>query len=95
MSGGSYDYLCSAAMSGELSSRERDIYRMYDRLLELGHDKIAADTLKVVQLQRELTTLADSLYDVWKAVEWFDSSTNTDEQPVDKACHEYDKEKSK
>jgi len=83
MSGGSFNYLCRAFT--EIYPPE-DIYRMLHELEE-GSPEHAA-TKRVIGLFEELRKETDSLYNVWKAVEWKCSGDWGPEQ-VTEAIEEY------
>lgn len=72
MSGGSHNYLYNQYYAGGMS--QTDLENMAYRLLELGYDAIADDTLAQIQF-REIENYipSEKLRKVWKAVEWYDS----------------------
>lgn len=67
MSGGSYDYLYSKDL---LENTRADLEMMADRLHELGHLGPEIATRKIVLA----CEVGAELRDVWRAVEWLDSS---------------------
>jgi hypothetical protein len=79
MSGGSYNYLCTAYQVGKLEERREDIEAMHRRLTELGYHCAAQATQDVLTQLDRLYTMADRLYDAWHAVEWRDSGDYGDD----------------
>jgi hypothetical protein len=91
VSGGSYDYLF-ASFPEQLSVRLEDIQRMAQRLDALGHKKAAADTQRVVQALQNASRLATKdLREMWRCVEWLDSSDYSAEQ-VAASARDYERE---
>lgn len=87
MSGGSYNYLATHVTG--LEDRSDDIVRMAARLDGLGYaTEAAAETRKVLEILDEAEKVAQRLYDVWHAVEWWDSGDSGEEQ-VRKAVSEF------
>lgn len=80
MSGGSYNYLCWAADSGELSGRRDTITEMAERLEKSGYFAAARATRNVGILLDGAQRAAQELEDVWHAVEWADSGDSSEEQ---------------
>ena len=83
MSGGSYNYLCTALDLEDLHSRRHDLDDMAKRLAELGYAQDAArETEELLLLLRQWETRAGvrmrRLADVWKAVEWWDSNDSSE-----------------
>lgn len=79
MSGGSYNYLCYGIDLEDLISKRGDLREMADRLAELGYAEDAAkETEEPLVFLNQWTVRAEvrmkRLADVWKAVEWWDSS---------------------
>ena len=76
MSGGSYEYLCFTEIQ-DLLHKEDIITKMADRLIELGYDNFAKETLQILydikkfKLSFEVREIR--LSSIWKAVEWLDS----------------------
>lgn len=91
MSGGSYNYLYMADGLVGLLEKRHDLESMAKRLVDMsedefpGVDKVAADTVRLVNL---LSTFDDvvtelveeKLTNVWHAVEWFDSNDDYGEE---------------
>ena len=73
MSGGSYNYLCWARETGELSGRRGTITEMAERLEKSGYFAAARATRNVGILLDGAERAAQALEDVWHAVEWADS----------------------
>ena len=71
MSGGSYGYLY-CHVSG-LETQRGDIERMEARLQSSGYYEAARSTREVLRLLDGAERIAESLQDVWRAVEWKDS----------------------
>jgi hypothetical protein len=91
MSGGSYDHLW-ASFPEQLSARLEDIQRMEGRLEALGRKRAAVDTRKVVQSLQDASSLATKdLREVWRCVEWLDSSDYSVGQ-VAASAREYERE---
>ena len=93
MSGGSHNYLCfkddvELFDQGTLS----DLENMASRLTELGYEDAAKETLNLkYSIQQALVrskVMKDRLQDVWKSVEWYDSSDSGIET-VEKAITNY------
>ena len=83
MSGGSYNYLCTAMDLEDLHSRRHDLDDMAKRLAGLGYAQDAArETEELLLLLRQWETRAEvrlrRLTDVWKAVEWWDSNDSSE-----------------
>jgi hypothetical protein len=79
MSGGSYNYLCNSWDVEDLLRHKSDLSDMTDRLAALGYAEDAAkETYLLLVLLRQMETRVEvhlqRLTDVWKAVEWWDSS---------------------
>lgn len=77
MSGGSYNYLCYR--TEHIGARKGDLDAMADRLKELvRRDPVMmaawTATRRVQSLLAQAEQAASELTDVWKAVEWYDSS---------------------
>lgn len=70
MSGGCYGYFYSSF--GDDGSKET-LKTISDRLAELGHPDVAADTRRVLDL-------IESLSEVWRDVEWLDSGDYSEDQ---------------
>ncbi|MER7053475.1 hypothetical protein [Streptomyces sp. NPDC000351] len=93
MSGGSYNYLCSALDLEDLLSKRYDLDEMSTRLAGLGYAQDAArETEELLLLLRQWEIRAETrlrrLTDVWKAVEWWDSN-DSGEKRVDEALAKY------
>jgi hypothetical protein len=83
MSGGSYNYLCSALDLEDLLNKRSDLEAMADRLegLSLIEFPGAAAAgrltrellLKITLWESHASVYAAALSDVWKSVEWWDS----------------------
>lgn len=88
MSGGSYNYLATHVTG--LEDRHDDIVEaLAARLDGLGYaTEAAAETRKVLEILDEAEKVAQRLYDVWHAVEWWDSGDSGEEQ-VRKAVSEF------
>lgn len=72
MSGGSYDYLYTRARP--LGDQRNDLERMAIRLEGLPWAaQAAAATRRCLTAIDDAERLAESLYDVWHAIEWWDS----------------------
>ncbi|MFL0584700.1 hypothetical protein ACH0B6_19200 [Solibacillus silvestris] len=93
MSGGSHNYLCFKDYvelfdHGTLS----DLENMAARLIELGYEGAAKETLDLKDsIQQALVrsqVMKDRLQDVWKSVEWYDSSDSGIET-IEKAISNY------
>jgi len=79
MSGGSYNYLCHKSVDEILIGGMRDLQDMADRLAKLGYaDDAARETQTLIHDIRAFLnrseTATERLADVWKNVEWWDSS---------------------
>lgn len=79
MSGGSYNYLCYALDLDDLISKRGDLREMADRLAGLGYAEDAAkETEELLVFLNQWSVRAEvrmkRLSDVWKAIEWWDSS---------------------
>lgn len=80
MSGGSYNYLCLAAGNQQLGDHRGDLRAMVERLEQLARDGVpgaglAAQRSRSVERHLQLADrLAETLEDVWHAVEWRDSA---------------------
>jgi hypothetical protein len=78
MSGGSYNYLHTHA--GGLEAQRGDIEEMRDRLDGLAHDGVpgaaeaVSQTRAILQHFDQAEELAQRLSEVWRSVEWWDSS---------------------
>lgn len=93
MSGGSYNYLCHTWDLDDLLKHEGDLEDMSARLAGLGYATDAArETEELLLLLRVWKNRASArlgrLRDVWKAVEWWDSS-DWGEDSVRKALTAY------
>lgn len=80
MSGGSYEYLYSAAENDTLESHREELERMRARLAELGATRAAWRTGEVIRLLDAAKADARQLEQVWHAVEWWDSCDWGEEQ---------------
>lgn len=79
MSGGSYNYLCFN--TDDLTSRRADLDAMAERLTALGWAPEAAQaTRQVIDMIEQTHAAAELLSDVWRAVEWWDSSDWAEDQ---------------
>lgn len=92
MSGGSYSYICYAEVSELLDKRDR-IQEMVDRLSGLGYAQDAArESMELLLTLRQFETRIDAMHsrlsDVWKAIEWWDSSDSS-ENDVKEALKKY------
>lgn len=79
MSGGSYNYLCHAFDLDDLLEKRGSLQEMADRLAGLGYAEDAAkETEELLVLLNQWRVHAEvrrnRLAEVWKAVEWWDSS---------------------
>ncbi len=79
MSGGSHNYLCfkdDADLFGY--GVTEDLEHMATRLIELGHEDAAKETLDlkhiIQQAKAKSQVIKDRLAILWKAVEWYDSA---------------------
>lgn len=87
MSGGSYDYLCLRVHA--LEEQRGMLENMAIRLEGLSYAPVAAaQTRRVLRLVDAAGALADSLADVWRAVEWWDSG-DSGEDAVMRKCEAY------
>lgn len=83
MSGGSYNYLCSALDLEDLLHKQSDLEAMADRLeglseIEFPGSQAAANStrellLKIKLWESHANVSVSLLSDVWKSVEWWDS----------------------
>lgn len=80
MSGGSYNYLYCHVTG--LDGRQEDITRMERRLQESGYYAAARATRDVLRMLEAAERIAQTLSDVWAAVEWADSGDSGEEQVV-------------
>lgn len=85
MSGGSYNYLCYASDLEDLVGKQQDLQEMVDRLAGLGYAQDAAsESLELLLMLRQLQVHIEArmrrLKDVWKAIEWWDSSDYGEDQ---------------
>jgi hypothetical protein len=96
MSGGSYDYLYSAAgYVQELAGKFGSLLEMTERLDGIDPDSHAAcDTREVLGLLRAAERWSSRLADVWHAVEWCDSN-DTDANQLDRVLCEYEAMRAK
>ncbi|MFD6490682.1 hypothetical protein [Streptomyces sp. NPDC060188] len=83
MSGGSYNYLCHAFDLDDLLERRHSLREMADRLAGLGYAEDAAkETEELLVLLNQWGVRAmvrkNRLAEVWKAVEWWDSSDRSE-----------------
>jgi hypothetical protein len=79
VSGGSYNYLCHGFDLEDVINKRCDLRAMADRLAGLGYAEDAAkETEELLVLLNQWCVRAEvrmkRLADVWKAVEWWDSS---------------------
>lgn len=93
MSGGSYNYLCTAQDLEDLHARRHDLREMADRLAGLGYAQdAAAETEELLILLRQWEIRAgvrlQRLEKIWQAVEWWDSA-DWSEDKVKAALAEY------
>ncbi|WP_306317219.1 MULTISPECIES: hypothetical protein [unclassified Streptomyces] len=93
MSGGSFNYLCYVQDLEDLRSQRHDLEDMASRLAGLGYAQDAArETEELLLLLRQWEVRATArvarLTDVWKAVEWWDSS-DSGEDGVHEALAKY------
>jgi len=76
MSGGSYDYICLSEIR-DLLWMDETISRMANRLIELGYEDLAKETLEYLHFIKRVRIKSDvmmrRLSKIWKAVEWLDS----------------------
>lgn len=72
MSGGSYNYLYCHVTG--LEEQRSDIERMEERLQASGYYAAARATREVLYMLDAAERIAQSLHDVWLAVEWRDSN---------------------
>jgi hypothetical protein len=80
MSGGSWDYLYCAELTGNLENRTNDLEAMRKRLLEYHNGAGAAEkTNEVIAAIKRMRELAQELEPVWKAIEWRDSGDGGDD----------------
>lgn len=87
MSGGSYDYLCLRVHA--LEDQRGMLENMAMRLEGLPYAAEAAvQTRRVLRLVDTSTGLADSLTDVWRAVEWWDSNDSSEAGAIEE-CRKY------
>ena len=91
MSGGSYDYLFTEELE-QMRWKDEIFKKMVNRLLELGYDDAARNTIEFQQMVKRyfltMEVARDKLAPVWKAVEWADSG-DTGMEPVGNAIAEY------
>ncbi len=87
MSGGSYNYLY-CHVSG-LEAQREDIEKMERRLQSSGYFAAARATREVLLMLDCAERIAQSLEDVWVAVEWADSG-NSSEDGVRKAVEAFE-----
>lgn len=81
VSGGAYNYLyIEACEGGDLGSRRHDIADMERRLQSSGYYAAARSTREVARMLDAAGRIAESLRDVWKAVEWADSGDSSEER---------------
>lgn len=85
MSGGSYNYLCHTFDLESLVAHRHNLRDMAERLGRLGWAKDAAvetrtllADLDALEVHHEATR--ERLYEVWKAVEWWDSCDWSEDQ---------------
>jgi len=87
MSGGSYDYLFTRVHA--LDDQRTMLENMAVRLEGLPYAaEVAEQTRRVLRLVDVANALADSLTDVWRAVEWWDSG-DSGEPAVIRECEAY------
>lgn len=92
MSGGSWSYLYCKEID-DLLQYEGLIEDMADRLASLGYANDAAKetqelVLVIRQFRNHAGTIKDRLSDIWRAIEWWDSS-DSGEDGVKNALKEY------
>jgi hypothetical protein len=92
MSGGSYNYLCYK-QADDILENLGNLQDMADRLAGLGYAEDAATEtqellLIIRQYQNRINASLKRLTDVWRAVEWWDSS-DSGEESVKKALENY------
>lgn len=77
MSGGSYNYLYWLEFQ-DVVSRQEDLENMRDRLVELGFKDLAKETNNILneslELQKKINEKLNKIRQVWKSVEYYDSS---------------------
>jgi hypothetical protein len=92
MSGGSYNYLCNAWDLPDLIEHRTELKEMADRLTDLGHVDAAKETaallLEINRAEVWALARAERLSEVWRAVEWHDSS-DWGADAIDKALDKY------
>jgi hypothetical protein len=93
MSGGSHNYLCFKDDSDLFEyGTLNDMENMASRLIELGFEDAAKETLNLkYTIQQSMVrsqVMKNRLQEVWKSVEWFDSSDSGIES-VQKAIEKY------
>lgn len=96
MSGGSHNFLCFKDEDNLFNYGVlNDMEIMASRLIELGYKDAAKETLHLKHtIQQALVrtqAMKDRLEDVWKSVEWYDSSDSGIDE-VEKAIKQYRKE---
>jgi uncharacterized protein YoxC len=84
MSGGSFNYLCYAEGLSELIGKMSYLEDMAKALSETGFsDEEATETQSIIDAMNKLDEMvqakADSLHEVWKAVEWWYSCDRSKE----------------
>jgi len=76
MSGGSYDYICFSELR-DLLWKDETISSMANRLIELGYESLAKETLEYLHFIKRVRTesgvMMKRLSKIWKVVEWLDS----------------------
>ncbi|MFD3815026.1 hypothetical protein ACFWRZ_08160 [Streptomyces rubiginosohelvolus] len=88
MSGGSYNYLCYVSDLEDINGKRHTLREMADRLAGLGYAQDAAaetEELLVMLQQWEIRAQVRSkrLADIWKAIEWWDSSDSGEDDVKD------------
>jgi len=86
MSGGSYNYLYCHVRG--LEGQREDIEKMERRLQSHGYYAAARSTREVLRALDAAERIAESLEDVWLAVEWADSG-DSGEESVRKAVEAF------
>lgn len=93
MSGGSFSYLCMKDPQ-QLIESEEILQEMSDWLAREGYKEAANGTQSLIEEIRifinRIEAKAESLQDVWKAVEWY-SSSDWGKDSVDEAVENYGK----
>ena len=91
MSGGSLNYLCYAE-TPEIMSRVSDMESVENTLLSMKYNDIAKDVRRLIEYcnmaHNRIEVLREQLYDVFHAVEWYDSADYSTDSLV-KVLEEY------